>query len=49
MMPPTDAEVDQAARDFRAAIDAAGPEPWALKHIREHLKVCDTDSGKLNR
>ncbi|MFN7103635.1 MAG: hypothetical protein ACK4N1_13540 [Pseudorhizobium sp.] len=49
MMPPTDAEVEQAARDFRAAIDAAGPEPWALKHITYPRGACGHAAELLGR
>ncbi len=28
-MTPTDADIARVVRDFRVAIDAAGPEPWA--------------------
>ena len=39
-MLPSDLEVEQAVRDFRAGIDAAGPEPWALKHINYPRGAC---------
>src|SRR3546814_912895 len=48
-MHPTDAEVEQAARDFRAAIDAAGPAPWALKHIVYPRGACGHAAELLGR
>ena len=48
-MHPTDAEVEQAARDFRAAIDAAGPGPWALKHITYPRGACGHAAELLGR
>lgn len=48
-MHPTDAEVEQAARDFRAAIDAAGPAPWALKHIAYPRGACGHAAELLGR
>lgn len=48
-MPPTDAEVEQAARDFRTAIDTAGPEPWAFKHITYPRGACGHAAELLGR
>lgn len=46
---PSDADVEQAARDFRAAIDAAGPEPWTHKFIPFPRGACGHAAELLGR
>ncbi|MBB3891431.1 hypothetical protein GGQ61_002148 [Phenylobacterium haematophilum] len=46
---PSDAEVEQAVRNFRAAIDAAGPKPWAEKFIPFPRGACGHATELLGR
>ena len=46
---PSDDEVEQATRTFRSVIDAAGPKPWAEKHISFPRGACGHAAELLGR
>jgi hypothetical protein len=46
---PTDVEIERAARAFRAAIDAAGPEPWESRGQTFPRGACGLTSELLGR
>ena len=46
---PSDSEIEQAARDMREAIDAAGQAPWAQKHITFPYGSCGHATELLGR
>ena len=48
-MSPSDDEVEQAARDFRTAIDAAGVGPWQAKCIPFPRGACGHAAELLGR
>lgn len=48
-MVPGDDEVSKASREFRAAIDAAGPEPWARKGMEFPSGACGHAAELLGR
>ena len=46
---PSDDEVTGAVQDFRAAIDAAGPEPWSAKNIAFPRGACGQGAELLGK
>ncbi|WP_337847787.1 hypothetical protein [Sphingomonas sp.] len=46
---PSDAEIERAAHAFRGAVDTAGPEPWASKHIAFPRGACGHAAELLGR
>lgn len=48
-MPPSHAEIAQAVSNFRAAIDAAGPQPWAAQDLTFPRGACGHATELLAR
>ncbi|MEQ1497719.1 MAG: hypothetical protein ABL914_03585 [Novosphingobium sp.] len=46
---PSDNQIENAVRVFRAAIDTAGPEPWIAKHITFPRGACGHAAELLGR
>ena len=46
---PSDREIEFAAQTFRAAIDAAGAEPWSKKHMSFPHGACGHTAELLGR